>query len=290
MTIHDIIACADFPQKSVVKQLLCEILALSLEQLIIEIDTVLTQPQYDKFVDMYHQYSIQHKPLEYIIGHVTFFGQDFLVNQHTLIPRTETEYMISSVCEYVRLLSSYKQYILRDIGTGCGVLACSVLIQTPDRWSQLVMTDISPDALDVARHNYDRLVKPIKDYDTMMWTWSLLDFITNARYRDEDVILVANLPYIPDETFDTQVSDTVRLREPRIAFVGGDDGLGWYKQMLDQILNYHRAGQIWSIVCFCEMMTWQLDILQKKYADIYHFHIHATFHFNIIIVQISMLK
>ena len=52
-----------------------------------------------------------------------------------------------------------------------------------------------------------------------------------------DIILVANLPYIPEETFDANAADNVKKWEPRPAFVGGGDGLLYYRRMLDQLLQ-----------------------------------------------------
>ena len=289
MTIYDILSSRQYPQKSVVKQLIWSITHLTPEQIVTQMDYNLTTTDYEKFQTMYHQYAVEHKPLEYIIGHVTFFGHHFQVNQDTLIPRAETEYMITSVLDYCQTLNSKNVYSLRDIGTGCGVLGCSVLLGIPDRFTHVVMTDISPSALEVAHQNYHTLVGSSHTHTIQMIQTSLLDFVWSDTYQGQSIILVANLPYIPDQTFDTQVSDTVRLREPRMAFVWGGDGLEWYYQMFDQILWYRQTGQIGQIVCFCEMMTRQLDILQKKYNNLIHYDIHATFHFNIIIVEARFL-
>jgi release factor glutamine methyltransferase len=288
MTIYELIASPSYPQKSVVKQLICAITDMTIEQVLMQMDMTITESDYQKFETMYHQYAIDHKPLEYIIGYVVFFGHRFSVTQDTLIPRAETEYMVVAVTDYCQTLDLSHAYSLRDIGTGCGVLGCSVLLRLPDHFGQVVMTDISQSALNIARSNHNILIWPSSNYDLQMIQSSLLDFVWWSDYSDQFIILVANLPYIPDETFDTQVSDTVRLREPRMAFVWGDDGLAWYYQMLDQIVHYRWSWQLNSIVCFCEMMTRQLDILQQKYVDRFNFVIHKTFHFNIIIVEINI--
>jgi release factor glutamine methyltransferase len=77
-------------------------------------------------------------PLEYIVGKVTFLDNDFLVNQHTLIPRPETEYMIEAINEYVKSLELRDpslDLVLLDVGTGCGVLGLSVLLHNPGYFS-----------------------------------------------------------------------------------------------------------------------------------------------------------
>jgi release factor glutamine methyltransferase len=158
MTIYDLIASPAYPQKSVVKQLICAITDITIEQMLIQMDTIISPSDYQKFQTMYHQYAINHKPLEYIIGYVTFFGHRFSVTQDTLIPRAETEYMVVAVTDYCQTLDLSRTYSLRDIGTGCGVLGCSVLLRLPDHFGQVVMTDISQSALNVAHSNHDILI------------------------------------------------------------------------------------------------------------------------------------
>ena len=100
------------------------------------------------------------------------------------------------------------------------------------------------------------------------------------------VILVANLPYIPEETFDNNALETVQKREPRIAFVGGDDGLDLYRTMFHQIENHIQNKKLnpENLELFLEMMTWQVDILRKEFKNL-TFEEVKTFHFNIRIVK-----
>lgn len=68
----------------------------------------------------------------------------------------------------------------------------------------------------------------------------LLEFLKDGkmeRWNDGNVVLVANLPYIPEEMFEANVAENVKKFEPKPAFVGGDDGLDYYRIMLDQILS-----------------------------------------------------
>lgn len=122
------------------------------------------------------------------------------------------------------------------------------------------------------------------------------------------VIIVANLPYIPEQLFEDNVEDNVKLREPKPAFVGGEDGLDWYREMLTQIINYrlhttqettnHKVQTIdasvlkygvWSLKLFLEMMTRQVDILRKEFENHFSFEEVATFHMNIRIVKARLI-
>jgi methylase of polypeptide subunit release factors len=99
---------------------------------------------------------------------------------------------------------------------------------------------------------------------------------------------VANLPYIPEETFEANAADNVKKWEPKPAFVGGDDGLDYYRIMLDQIISLKPKAESRkpeTFVMFLEMMTWQVDILRQLYDDVFVFEEVKTFHFNIRIVK-----
>jgi release factor glutamine methyltransferase len=65
-------------------------------------DKQLSDDFIQKILAAYKSYVEDKKPLEYILGHVDFFGKEFFVNEATLIPRPETEYMITAVTEYIQ--------------------------------------------------------------------------------------------------------------------------------------------------------------------------------------------
>jgi release factor glutamine methyltransferase len=137
-----------------------------------------------------------------------------------------------------------------DIGTGSGVLGISILLQNPDTFKKVCLSDISPEALEVAKRNYDTLIPHPEKYDTYFLQANLLSFfqerfasgegghLINSKSLLEHEgtnILVANLPYIPDETFDNNALENVQKREPRLAFVGGNDGLDYYRELFHQL-------------------------------------------------------
>lgn len=204
----------------------------------------------------------------------------------TLIPRAETEYMIQAVIEYIQEYNTslIDNSLLLDIGTGCGVLWLSVLLEHNTIFWLAVLTDYSQEALDVAQKNYLFYKDSISTPLTFV-TSDLLAFVTDSTYC-RPTILVANLPYIPDETFDNNADQTVKAWEPRMAFVWWNDGLDLYRRMFQQ---YFDAVQQWymssSMVMFLEMMTRQVDILVQEFGDKLDFVEVKTFHFNIRIVK-----
>jgi methylase of polypeptide subunit release factors len=134
----------------------------------------------------------------------------------------------------------------------------------------------------VAKQNVDNLLKGFQQEMIFIWT-NLLAFVDNYKetWQDKSIVLVANLPYIPEQTFDQNSPENVQKREPKMAFVGGEDGLIYYREMLDQMPEAMKK----TTVCFFEMMTRQVEILAKEYEKDRHFQEVKTFHFNIRIVK-----
>ena len=283
MKLQQLLQDPNYKKKFVLEKLLCHFLSKTREELWIQGDIEITGDTLEKIQKAYREYVEEEKPLEYILGYVEFFGVRFWVNEHTLIPRPETEYMISALTEYLQG-SQDSNFVLLDIGTGSGVLGCSVLLQNQDKISQVFMSDISADALYVAKRNYDDLIDASK-YEMRMIQSDLCAFLESYPevIEGRNIVMTANLPYIPDQTFDDNSPANVQKREPRFAFVGGDDGLDLYRKMFAQLKKF----VVWKaeLIMFLEMMTWQVDILKKEFWQEMEFEEVKTFHFNIRIVK-----
>lgn len=293
MRILDLIENPEYKEKFVLQKFIGLELNLERNDIRNHAEDELTDTQYENILSNYTKYAIDKMPMEYILGHVDFFEKSFEVNEHTLIPRPETEYMIQAVSEHTQAnIPSNKKNLLLDIGTGSWVLGTSVLIQNPDTFDHVIMTDISNDTLQVAQRNFSTHITQ-HDYPVEFINSSLLDFIQKenhiALHDFENIILISNAPYIPDNTLDTEVQESVKLREPRVALVGGDDGLDLYRIMLDQLIpmlpEMKTSGS--QITLFFEMMTRQCDILAQAYTEHFDFSEVKTFHANIRIIKAS---
>ena len=283
MKLQQLLQDPNYKKKFVLEKLLCHFLTKTREELWIQGDIEIAGDTLEKIQKAYREYVEEEKPLEYILGYVEFFGVRFWVNEYTLIPRPETEYMISALTEYLQG-SQDSNFVLLDIGTGSGVLGCSVLLQNQDKISQVFMSDISADALYVAKRNYDDLIDASK-HEMRMIQSDLCAFLESYLevIEGRNIVMTANLPYIPDQTFDDNSPANVQKREPRFAFVGGDDGLDLYRKMFAQLKKF----VVWKaeLTMFLEMMTWQVDILRKEFWEEMEFEEVKTFHFNIRIVK-----
>lgn len=203
--------------------------------------------------------------------------------------------MIEAVNEHVTAEATEnngKEKVMLDVGTGTGVLGLSVLMENPTFFDRAYLTEYYEDTLSLAQENYAKHKDALGSKTAIQLVHSnLVQFLgdqhivnADATPQSIDYTLVANLPYIPDEVFDTQTEDNVRKWEPRPAFVGGHDGLDFYREMFAQIFSYQKTSpQHWTM--FLEMMTRQVDILRKEFGDKIEFDEIKTFHFNIRIVK-----
>jgi release factor glutamine methyltransferase len=159
-----------------------------------------------------------HLPLAYITGTAEFYGRPFLVDSHVLVPRPESESMISL------LIGLHPSGTLLDVGTGSGALAITAALELPGL--SVHGLDIDPACLKVARHNARTLQADVRLYEA--------DLLTECATTPYDILL-ANLPYVP---LAYSVNEAVR-HEPARAIFGGDDGLDLYRTMFDQLATFH---------------------------------------------------
>lgn len=121
-------------------------------------------------------------------------------------------------------------------------------MENPGYFNRAYLTEYFEDTLSLAKENVSTYKKDIGGQtDVQLIKADLVDFLAHEPAHSQvsvqdEIILIANLPYIPDETFDTQTEDNVRKWEPRPAFVGGEDGLDYYRQMFAQIEARYETG------------------------------------------------
>lgn len=196
--------------------LLCEVLHCVRLDLYLDHHKPLEISERGRYRDMIKRRS-QGEPVAYIIGRREFYGASFVVNQHTLIPRPETEHLIE---EILKRCGAEKKNCL-DIGAGAGCIAITLKKQRPE-WD-LEAWDISDQALEVAADNAAALSADVNfiqrdGLDPKSW---------EDRAGSYDLI-VSNPPYIaPEEKAD--LPQSVKDFEPHLALFAEDDGLRFYR-------------------------------------------------------------
>lgn len=284
MKIIEILWDKNFKHKKVIEILICNKLWISKSDFFKNYELEINDEIFNDIKNQYLEYQENKRPLEYIIWHVEFFNVKFNVNENTLIPRPETEYMIEAINEEIQLLKNKVNII--DVWTWSWVLWISSKYHNKTSINKILLMDISKKALDVATQNAKRLLE-FNENEIKIIESNLLEYFINniENYSDNKNIIIWNLPYIPNELFDNNVEDNVKKREPRIAFVWWDDWLDLYREMFNQIISYWIEKIDFTM--FLEMMTDQINILEKEYWNYFNFSELKTFHFNIKILKVE---
>jgi len=154
------------------------------------------------------------QPMAYITGQREFYGLELIVGPDVLIPRPETENMVEEAAKIAPQSAS-----VLEIGTGSGCVA--VALKTARQDLQITATDVSAQALAVARKNAAKYKADI--------IFLLSDLLDDVQNRFD--LILANLPYVPEGSRRMVELDF----EPQVALYGGADGLDYYRQFLPEI-------------------------------------------------------
>ncbi len=178
----------------------------------------------EQFNTLMNKYVYENIPVQHLTGVEFFFGYEFNVNEDVLIPRFETEELVSNILMIYDEVFEGKEVQVVDIGTGSGAIAITLDLEEPNM--NVTATDISEDALKVAKSNNEKL-----NANVNFLQGDMLAPIEGMKFD----ILVSNPPYIPqDEVVDSLVYDN----EPHVALFGGNDGLHFYKIILENAKQY----------------------------------------------------
>lgn len=171
------------------------------------------------------------KPIQYIIGSTEFYGLKFLVNEHTLIPRPETEELVSKIISDHSSHAHNSTEKILDIGTGTGCIAVTLAKQLSN--VQVIAIDISEDALKIAKQNAELNevnVSFIKD-DILNYKDLILD-------QSPFDVIVSNPPYVRNSE-KSEIQPNVLDHEPHQAlFVDDNDPLVFYRSICEFALDH----------------------------------------------------
>lgn len=225
-----------------------------------------TIEQFNSFLERRKKF----EPVAFITNYKEFYGYDFYVDNHVLIPRPESEILVEKA---VKIVSAYHlqaaTYKLIELGTGSGCIIISIIKELQKQKVNLsnfkfTATDISKDAIGVAQknarlHQVDQLIQFIQS--------DLFDQIIapNSRPLTPNFnLIIANLPYVPSYWLCQSEWAKTLYFEPEIALDGGKNGLDIYRQFFQEVSKYLvKDGKI-LIECEDDQVEKILKILEKR--------------------------
>lgn len=166
-------------------------------------------------------------PLQHLLGRAYFYGNYYKVNKDVLIPRDETEILVKKALEIIK---ANKLKDILDIGTGSGCIACSIASNAD---TYVLGVDISSDALRIALENASNLNLNNKA------VFRKSDIYSKLRDNEKFDMIVSNPPYIPKGT---QLQKEVEFDPELALFTEDEEGLDFYKRIIDEAKNYLKSG------------------------------------------------
>jgi release factor glutamine methyltransferase len=255
--------------------LLARLLRLDRTQIIARSGDALDEGQYQTFLTQVARRAAG-EPLQYITGHQEFYGLDFLVTPDVLIPRPETEFLIEQVIQRSQTFTSSdrsaNEMIILDIGTGSGCIAITLALHIVS--ANVFATDISGAALKVARENAERLGATGR---IEFLEGDLLAPLASLSLEDRVDFLVSNPPYVSRQEA-AALQREVMDWEPHSALFADDDGLWFYRRLLDEGQRYVKRGgfliceigyaQLDAITVMIDARQWQLEAVTNDLQGI----------------------
>ena len=206
MTVEELIVLGKkYTSSTHAKMLLANFLEVNPLELLTILDKVVEEDKINLYKKSLEALK-ENRPIQYVIGHVNFYGLQFKVNENVLIPRFETEELVENIKNYLKKKNLTNPKIL-DLGCGSGVIGLTLKHFFPD--SDVTLVDISEEALEVTRDNAKSLGLDVNFIKS--------DWFSNVPVDKYDVI-VSNPPYIKTNE---EIEEIVKNNEPALALYGG---------------------------------------------------------------------
>ena len=258
-------------------QILLSLLDIDMSNLLAEVNEDL-EHIYDKsFIndlinkfDRLISFRSQHYPLQYILGEAYFCGMKFAVDENVLIPRFDTETLVEKVLDD----NQDKNKSVLDLCTGSGCIA--IALANLGGYKNIIASDISIDAIQVASQNAENLVHKVnaddeqdqKVYFLQSDLFDNFEKIIDNTGIDKFDIITCNPPYIRSNDIE-DLDIEVKKFEPRIALDGDSDGLKYYKRISKEAKKYlNQNGKIYLEIGYDQANEVKKIFEKEKYQRI----------------------
>ncbi|MGL5914719.1 MAG: peptide chain release factor N(5)-glutamine methyltransferase [Culicoidibacterales bacterium] len=215
---------ANGSEQSLAKILLVDALEMESYEILMRLNEQVEPAKEAKFMANLARFIEHNEPVQYIIGYEYFMGRNFHVSDAVLIPRPETEELVYHILDCIDDYFPDTNLVrCCDVGTGSGAISVSLAAECEK--VTMVATDISEEALLVAKQNAADFAPQVS-----FMAGDMVQPLIDAGVQVD--IFISNPPYIPAEE---QVDSLVKDNEPHVALFGGNDGLYFYRKIFDTV-------------------------------------------------------
>ncbi len=193
------------------------------------------------------------KPVQYVIGKANFYGNDYIVNEHTLIPRFETEELVEKALIYINKLFPNKNLKVIDLGTGTGCIGITIKKHLP--LANVTLVDIDPNTLEITKENAKQLNVDVNIIESNYW----------ENITDKFDIVISNPPYIK---LNEKIETIVSKNEPKLALYAGIDGLDAYREILRNIKSHLNNSYLIAFEIGCTQKNDIENLILKVLKDV----------------------
>ena len=216
----------------------------------LDINNTTTKNVYKKYIKNVKK-RMKNIPLQYIFNKAYFYGREFYVNKNVLIPRFDTEVLVRQVIDFVK--SNNKKYNILDLCTGQGVILITLLKEIYSNIDKIYGIDISRKALNVLNKNM--ILHNINYQNVYIIKSNLFDKLSKVNFKNGSNlfdIIVCNPPYINKKDYN-KLDKEVKNYEPKLALLGGGDGLYYYRKILKNAKKFlSKTGKIFFEIGYDE--------------------------------------
>ena len=224
MTVEELIVYGNtYCHKDIVKIILADIINKNSLELLNYLDYQVEQSKVEEFKNKIKNIN-EGKPLQYAMGKVNFYGNEFIINQNVLIPRFETEELVENTVNYINKYFTEPVDII-DLGCGSGVIGLTLEKKVSTKSVDLI--DISEKALEITHKNCEKLNSTANIIQS--------DMFRNISKKYD--VIISNPPYIKTTE---EIEEIVKNNEPHLALYAGEDGLDCYKKILESVSNHMK--------------------------------------------------
>ena len=213
-------------EESLAKFLLMYMLDETTEQFSNKLSEELSVEQENRYFDLINKNINEDTPLSHLVGFDYFYDRKFKVTKDVLSPRMETEELIYKVLEHIKK-SKKDSFRILDLCTGSGIIAITLKKEIVEKYTEIVASDISEEALSIAIENANNNNANI--------TFIKSDLFDNISGKFD--LIISNPPYISYKDKIT-IKDSVLNYDPHLALFAEEDGIYFYRKIIENAVHY----------------------------------------------------